>query len=259
MHVSARTAKNRIPEVGIKTQYPWAWLVFAREHQSWKTQHWHRVLLKDISSFTVSTWQTGESIKNALKNNLLPASSTSVTSSVVLSDDLGVHIPAGLHRPAYPFPGCWWVELWALGTWLVSLIWCQWLLDNKDVDGIDRPNWPPALTPARDLWDIMYGCIQCCHDASQSVWEMTDPLVQVGQEIPQESIDHLIRRSSGWGEVHAGTWRPDTWNHITTQILDKPVSDFANSVYISESAFALMIYFSNDCCYTHKFSNLVIK
>lgn len=162
----------------------------------------------------------------------------------MFQDDLGVHIPAGLHRPAYQrYPDCWWVPLLdlsleqgALGTWLFSLIVCQWLLDNEDIDGIDRPNQPSVLTPAKDLWDIMYTCIQCCHDASQAVWEMTDPLVQVWQEIPQDSIDHLIRRSSGWEEAHAGTWRPDTWNHIATQILDKPVSDFTNSVYISESS-----------------------
>lgn len=66
---------------------------------------------------------------------------------------------------------------------------CQRLLDNEDIDAIDRPNHPPDLTPVKDLWDIMYRCIHCCHAASQTVR---------ARVIPQESIDHVIKSMSGW-------------------------------------------------------------
>lgn len=115
--------------------------------------------------------------KNIL-TDLLPASSSSMTSSV--TDDLGMHILAGLHRPFYQrYSACCHEPLldhtpvhWALGAfWYMAfqphLAWvCQRLLDNEDIDAIDRPSRRPDLTPVKDLWDIMYRCIHCCHAAS---------------------------------------------------------------------------------------------
>ncbi|KAI4900190.1 hypothetical protein NFI96_017673 [Prochilodus magdalenae] len=43
------------------------------------------------------------------------------------------------------------------------------------------------------IWDIMSCSIHQCHFAPQTVQELTDALVQVWEEIPQETIRHLIR------------------------------------------------------------------
>ena len=56
--------------------------------------------------------------------------------------------------------------------------------------------WParsPHLNPIEHIWDIMSRSILQRHVAPQTVQELADALVQVWEEIPQETIRHLIR------------------------------------------------------------------
>uniref|UniRef100_A0AAZ3SMG2 Tc1-like transposase DDE domain-containing protein n=1 Tax=Oncorhynchus tshawytscha TaxID=74940 RepID=A0AAZ3SMG2_ONCTS len=51
----------------------------------------------------------------------------------------------------------------------------------------------PDLNPIEHIWDIMSRSIHQRHVAPQTVQELADALVQVWEEIPQETIRHLIR------------------------------------------------------------------
>ena len=55
----------------------------------------------------------------------------------------------------------------------------------------------PDLNPIEHIWDIMSRSIHQRHVAPQTVQELADALVQVWEEIPQETIRHLIRSMPG--------------------------------------------------------------
>lgn len=140
--------------------------------------------------------------KNVLAD-LLPASSSSMTSAV--SDELGMHTLAGLHRPVYQsYSACCHKPLldhtpvhWALGAfWYMAFQphlagVCQWLLDNEDIDAIDRPSRPPQI------WLQSRTSGTSCIVASTAVTLSQTVQAQV---IPQESIDYAIKSMSGWYE-----------------------------------------------------------
>ena len=65
---------------------------------------------------------------------------------------------------------------------------CQQFLQEEGIDAMDWPVRSPDLNPIEHIWDIMSRSI-----APQTVQELADALVQVWEEIPQETIHHLIR------------------------------------------------------------------
>ncbi|KAI3368028.1 hypothetical protein L3Q82_026857, partial [Scortum barcoo] len=65
-------------------------------------------------------------------------------------------------------------------------------LQDKGIDAMDWPARSPDLNPIEHIWDIMSRSIHQRHIAPQTVQELADALVQVWEEIPQETIRHLI-------------------------------------------------------------------
>uniref|UniRef100_A0AAR2J8C0 Amine oxidase n=1 Tax=Pygocentrus nattereri TaxID=42514 RepID=A0AAR2J8C0_PYGNA len=70
---------------------------------------------------------------------------------------------------------------------------CQQFLQDEGIEAMDRPARSPDLNPTEHIWDIISRSIHQCHVAPQTVQELADALVQVWEEIPQETIRHLIR------------------------------------------------------------------
>ncbi|KAK6313289.1 hypothetical protein J4Q44_G00166360 [Coregonus suidteri] len=70
---------------------------------------------------------------------------------------------------------------------------CQQFLQEEGIDAMDWPASSPDLNPIEHIWDIMSRSIHQRHVAPQTVQELADALVQVWEEIPQETIRHLIR------------------------------------------------------------------
>ena len=70
---------------------------------------------------------------------------------------------------------------------------CRQFLDDEGIDALDWPSRSPDLNPIENLWDVMYRCI--CHRqvAPQTIQELTDALIQICEEIPQDTISRLIR------------------------------------------------------------------
>ena len=70
---------------------------------------------------------------------------------------------------------------------------CRQFLEDEGIDTIDRPPRSPDLNPIEHLWDIMFRSIQRRQVAPQTVQELSDALVQIWEEIPQDTIRRLIR------------------------------------------------------------------
>ncbi|CDQ68997.1 unnamed protein product [Oncorhynchus mykiss] len=70
---------------------------------------------------------------------------------------------------------------------------CQQFLQEEGIDAMDWPARSPDLNPIEHIWDIMSRSIHQRHVAPQTNQELADALVQVWEEIPQETIHHLIR------------------------------------------------------------------
>ncbi|KAI3362818.1 hypothetical protein L3Q82_001865 [Scortum barcoo] len=61
-------------------------------------------------------------------------------------------------------------------------------LQDEGIDAMDWPTRSPDLNPIEHIWDIMSRSIHQRHVAPQTVQELADALVQVWEEIPQETI-----------------------------------------------------------------------
>ncbi|CAJ0924595.1 unnamed protein product [Ranitomeya imitator] len=70
---------------------------------------------------------------------------------------------------------------------------CQQFLQDEGSEAMDWPARSPDLNQIEHIWDIMFRTIHQRHVTPQTVQELADALVQVWEEIPQETIRHLIR------------------------------------------------------------------
>ncbi|TWW65000.1 DnaJ -like protein subfamily C member 2 [Takifugu flavidus] len=110
---------------------------------------------------------------DAVENVMLPATSLSMTGLVVAVGPgfLLVHDNARPH---------------------VGRV-CRQFLEDEGFETIDWPPRSPDLNPIEHLWDIMFRSIQCRQVDPQTVQELSDALVQIWEEIPQDTICRLIR------------------------------------------------------------------
>lgn len=228
VHVSAQTVRNRLHEGGMRARRPQVGVVltaqhragrlaFAREHQDWQIRHWRPVLFTDESRFTLSTcdrrdrvWRRrGErsAACNILQHDRFGGGSVMVWGGISLGGRTALHVLARgsltairyrdeILRPLVrPYAG-------AVGPGFLLMQdnarphvagVCQQFLQEEGIDAMDWPACSPDLNPIEHIWDIMSRSIHQRHVAPQTVQELADALVQVWEEIPQETIRHLIR------------------------------------------------------------------
>uniref|UniRef100_A0AAR2M1S6 Tc1-like transposase DDE domain-containing protein n=1 Tax=Pygocentrus nattereri TaxID=42514 RepID=A0AAR2M1S6_PYGNA len=229
VHVSAQTVKNRFHEDGMRAQCPQMGVVltaqhragrclaFAREHQDWQIRHWRPVLFTDESRFTLSTcdrrdrvWRRrGErsAACNILQHDWFGSGSVMVWGGISLEGCTALHVLARgsltairyrdeILRPLVrPYAG-------AVGPGFLLIQdnarphvagVCQQFLQDEGIEAMDWPARSPDLNPIEHIWDIMSRSIHQRHVAPQTVQELADAIVQVWEEIPQETICHLIR------------------------------------------------------------------
>ncbi|KAI4873948.1 hypothetical protein NFI96_010167 [Prochilodus magdalenae] len=65
---------------------------------------------------------------------------------------------------------------------------CRQFLENEGIDTIDWPTRSPDLNPIEHLWDVMFRSIPRHQVALQTVQELSDALVQIWEEIPQDTL-----------------------------------------------------------------------
>ncbi|CAJ0967932.1 unnamed protein product [Ranitomeya imitator] len=70
---------------------------------------------------------------------------------------------------------------------------CQQFLQDEGIEAMDWLACSPDLNPIEHICDIMSRTIHQSHVAPQTLQELADALVQVLEEIPQETIRRLIR------------------------------------------------------------------
>ena len=228
VHVSAQTVRNRLHEGGMRARRPQVGVVltaqhragrlaFAREHQDWQIRHWRPVLFTDESRFTLSTcdrrdrvWRRrGErsAACNILQHDRFGGGSVMVWGGISLGGRTALHVLARgsltairyrdeILRPLVrPYAG-------AVGPGFLLMQdnarphvagVCQQFLQEEGIDAMDWPARSPDLNPIEHIWDIMSRSIHQRHVAPQTVQELADALVQVWEEIPQETSRHLIR------------------------------------------------------------------
>uniref|UniRef100_A0A674AXZ8 Transposase Tc1-like domain-containing protein n=1 Tax=Salmo trutta TaxID=8032 RepID=A0A674AXZ8_SALTR len=210
VHVSAQTVRNRLHEGGMRAQRPQVGVVltaqhragrlaFAREHQDWQICHWRPVLFTDESRFTLSTcdrrdrvWRRrGErsAACNILQHDRFGGGSVMVWGGISLYRD---EILRPLVRPYAGAVGPGFLLMQDNARPHVAGV-CQQFLQEEGIDAMDWPARSPDLNPIEHIWDIMSRSIHQRHVAPQTVQELADALVQVWEEIPQETIRHLIR------------------------------------------------------------------
>uniref|UniRef100_A0A8C7RN94 Transposase Tc1-like domain-containing protein n=1 Tax=Oncorhynchus mykiss TaxID=8022 RepID=A0A8C7RN94_ONCMY len=267
VHVSAQTVRNRLHEGGMRARRPQVGVVltaqhragclaFAREHQDWQIRHWRTVLFTDESRFTLSTcdrrdrvWRRrGErsAACNILQHDRFGSGSVMVWGGISLGGHTALHVLARgrltairyrdeILRPLVrPYAG-------AVGPGFLLMQdnarphvagVCQQFLQEEGIDAMDWPARSPDLNPIEHIWDIMSRSIH-----QQTVQELADALVQVWEEIPQETIRHLIGACPGivgrsYRHVEAThTTEPhfDLFKDITSK-LDQPVMWFSTII-----------------------------
>ncbi|KAI4889716.1 hypothetical protein NFI96_019413 [Prochilodus magdalenae] len=70
---------------------------------------------------------------------------------------------------------------------------CRQFLEDDGIDTFDWPTGSPDLNPIEHLWDIMFRSIRHHQVALQTVQELSDALVQIWEEIPQDTIRGCVK------------------------------------------------------------------
>ncbi|KAI4898606.1 hypothetical protein NFI96_006386 [Prochilodus magdalenae] len=221
--------RARRPVVGpvLTGQHRRARLAFATEHQNWQIRHRRLVLFTDESRFYLSTcdrldrlWRRrGECYAacNISPHDWFGGGSVMVWEGISLegrtdlykldNDTLtAIRYQDEILGPVFRL----YTDAVGPGFLLVHnnarphVARLRWqFLENEGIDTIDWPTSSPDLNPIEHLWDIMFRSIRRHQVALQTVQELTKALLQIWEEIPQDTIRYICRKVYGRGHVSA--------------------------------------------------------
>ncbi|KAI4900603.1 hypothetical protein NFI96_003188 [Prochilodus magdalenae] len=216
--------RARRPVVGpvLTAQHCRARLAFATEHQNWQIRHRHLVLFTDESRFYLSTcdrrdrlWRRrGECYAACItiQHDWFGGGSVMVWGGISLEGRTDLYrldngtltairyqdeILRPIVRPYAGAVGIGFLLVHNNARPHVARV-CRQFLENEGIDTIDWPPGSPELNPVEHFWDIMFRSIRRHQVAYQTVQELSDALVQIWEEIPQDTIrqEHRDQNSS---------------------------------------------------------------
>uniref|UniRef100_A0A803J4G0 Tc1-like transposase DDE domain-containing protein n=1 Tax=Xenopus tropicalis TaxID=8364 RepID=A0A803J4G0_XENTR len=156
VHVSAQTVRNRLHKGGMRAQRPQVGLCLKPNTVQ---DVWHLPENTKIGKFATGA------LYEILRPLVRPYAGAVGPGFLLMQDNARPHV-AGV---------------------------CQQFLQDEGIDAMDWPACSPDLNPIEHIWDIMSRSIHQRHVAPQTIQVLVDALVQVWEEIPQETIHHLIR------------------------------------------------------------------
>ncbi|CAJ0937334.1 unnamed protein product [Ranitomeya imitator] len=112
---------------------------------------------------------------------------------------------------------------------------CQQFLQDEGIEAIDWPAHSPDLNPTEHIWDIMSRTIHQRHAAPQTVQELADALIQVWEEILQETIHCLMRsmpRHCREGKHRVTKRGPALSNPMFTLVTSEDIAESASHTLI---------------------------
>lgn len=228
VNVSDQTIRNRLHEGGLRAprpvvgpvltaQHRRARLAFAIDHQNWQLRHWRPVLFTDESRFNLSTCDRRERVWrcrgeryaacNIIQHDRFGGGSVMVWGGISLEGRTDLYrldngtLTAIRYRDEILGPivrtyagavGPGFLLVHDNARPHVARV-CRQFLEDEGIDTIDWPPRSPDLNPIEHLWDIMFRSIRRRQVAPQTVQELSDALVQIWEEIPQDTIRRLIR------------------------------------------------------------------
>ncbi|TWW77306.1 hypothetical protein D4764_12G0006960 [Takifugu flavidus] len=172
VNVSDQTIRNRLHEGGLMARHPVvgpvltarhrrARLAFAIDHQNWQLRHWCPVLFTDGSRFNLSTCDRREGVWRCRGERY-------VACTIIQHDRFGG------------------IRMKSLGP----------LSEPTLVQWDQGSSW--STTMADLMWQES---IRRCQVDAQTVQELSDALVQIWEEIPQDTIRLLIRSMPRHGQA----------------------------------------------------------
>ncbi|KAI4874218.1 hypothetical protein NFI96_005717 [Prochilodus magdalenae] len=218
-----QTIRNRPHEGGLRARRPVvgpvltgqhrrARLAFATEHQNWQICPRRLVLFTDVSRFYLSTcdrrdrlWRRhGECYPacNIIQHDWFGGGSVMAWGGISLEGRTDLYrlnngtltairhqdkILRPLVRPYAGAVGPGFLLVHNNARPHVARV-CRQFLENEGIDTIDWPTGSPDLNPIEHLWDIVFRSIRRHQVALQTVQELSDALVQIWEEIPQDTI-----------------------------------------------------------------------
>ncbi len=228
VNVSDQTIRNRLHEVGLRARRPLvgpvltarhrgARLEFAIVHQNWQVCHWRPVLFTDESRFTLSTCDGRERVWrsrreryaacNIIQHDRFGCGSVMVWGGISMEGRTDLYrldsgtltairyrdeILGPIVRPYAGAVGPGFLLVHDNARPHVARV-CRQFLEDLGTDTIEWPPRSPDLNPIEHLWEIMFQSIRRRQVAPQTVQELSDALVQIWEEIPQDTIHCLFR------------------------------------------------------------------
>ncbi|KAI4876818.1 hypothetical protein NFI96_009587, partial [Prochilodus magdalenae] len=217
-------------------------MAFATEHQNWQIRHRTLVLFTDESRFYLSTcdrrdrlWRRrGECYAacNIIQHDWFGGGSVMVWGGISLEGCTDLYrldngtlaairyqdeILGPVVRPYAGAVGPGFLLVHNNARPHVARV-CRQFLENEGIGTIDWPTGSPDLHPIEYLWDIMFRSIQHHQVALQTVQELSDALVQIWEELPQDTIRRLIR------SILPATFDPLQFAYRPNRITDDAIS-----------------------------------
>ncbi|MBN3291941.1 TCB2 transposase, partial [Polypterus senegalus] len=221
VNVSTQTIRNRLHEDGLRARRPVVGPVLTAQHRgarlAFAQEHWRPVLFTDESRFTLSSCDRRERVWrrqgeryaacNVVQHDRFGGGSVMVWGGISMEGRTDIYcvgngaltairyrdeILEPIVRPYAGAVGPGFLLMHDNARPHVARV-CRQYLEDEGIETIEWPSRSPDLNPIEHLWDIMFRSIRRRQVAPQTVQQLRDALIQIWEEMPQDTIRRLIR------------------------------------------------------------------